>query len=279
MCNSLQSARSFVRLSAWHQNRNTPGKIQLQHTMKTVKAGILTLGIAALLVSCDSKEKERLQYKIDSLNTELQASQAEASQLKEVNVLIDSIDASRRVLRANVVEGTSYSSYSERLNDINQYIKDSQMKIAELEKKSKNTAGMASSIKRLKADLELRQQEVAALQLEVSKMRSENETMAKAITQKDSSLLAKEEVIKVRESDIASLETLMKDTNEQNKVTTANLYYEQAKAMEKVADRTNFAPRKKKEALREALELYKISLSLGKEEAQKKINALEKELS
>lgn len=247
--------------------------------MRTFKAGILTLGIAAALVSCDSKEKERLQYKIDSLNTELQASQQEASQLKEVNVLIDSIDASRRVLRANVVEGTSYANYSERLNDINQYIKDSQAKIAELEKKSKNAAGMASSIKRLKADLELRQSEIAALQLEVSKMRSENETMVRAINTKDSTLLAKDEVIKVRETDISSLETLMKDTNEQNKITTANLYFEQAKAMEKVADRTNFAPRKKKEALREALELYKISLSLGKTEAQKKIDAIEKDLS
>lgn len=247
--------------------------------MKTLKAGILTLGIAAILASCDSKEKERLQYRIDSLNTELQASQQEASQLKEVNILIDSIDASRRVLRANVVEGTSYTNYSERLNDINRYIKDSQIKIAELEKKSKNAASMSSAIKRLKADLELRQSEIAALQLEVSKMRSENEVMVRAISQKDSTLLAREEVIKVRETDIASLETLMKDTNEQNKITTANLYYEQAKAMEKVADRTNFAPRKKKEALREALELYKISLSLGKTEAQQKIDKLEKDLS
>lgn len=247
--------------------------------MKTLKAGILTLGIAAILVSCDSKEKETLQYKIDSLNTELQASQQEASQLKEVNVLIDSIDASRRVLRANVVEGTTYASYSERLNDINQYIKDSQNKIAELEKKSKNAAGMSASLKRLKADLELRQSEISALQLEVSKMRSENETMVRAISQKDSTLLSRDEVIKVRETDIASLESLMKDTNEQNKVSTANLYFEQAKAMEKVADKTNFAPRKKKEALREALELYKISLSLGKAEAQTKIDALEKEIS
>jgi hypothetical protein len=107
----------------------------------------------------------------------------------------------------------------------------------------------------------------------------DNADMARAISAKDSTLLAKEEVIKVRETDISSLEMLMKDTNEQNKITTANLYFEQAKAMEKVADKTNFAPRKKKEALREALELYKISLSLGKEEAQKKIDALEKELS
>lgn len=247
--------------------------------MKTIKAGIFALGVAALLVSCDSKEKEKLQYKVDSLNTELQASQLEAGQLKEVNVLIDSIDASRRVLRANVVEGTSYSSYTERLNDINQYIKDTQMKIADLEKKSKNAAGLSSSVKRLKADLELRQQEIAALQLEVSKMRSENEGMARAISQKDSTLLAKDDVIKVRESDIASLESLMTDTNEQNKITTANLYFDQAVAMEKVADRTNFAPRRKKEAKREALELYKISLSLGKTEAQSKIDALEKDLS
>jgi chromosome segregation ATPase len=247
--------------------------------MKTLQAGILTLSIAAALVSCDTKEKEALQYKVDSLNTELQASQQEASQLKEVIVLIDSIDASRKVLRANVVEGTSYANYSERLKDINQYIKDSQLKIADLEKKSRNAAGMSSSIKRLKADLELRQSEIAALQLEVSKMRDDNADMARAISAKDSTLLAKEEVIKVRETDISSLEMLMKDTNEQNKITTANLYFEQAKAMEKVADKTNFAPRKKKEALREALELYKISLSLGKEEAQKKIDALEKELS
>lgn len=247
--------------------------------MKTLTAGILTLSIAVVLIGCDSKEKAKLQYKIDSLNTELQTSQMEASQLKDVNVLIDSIDASRKVLRANVVEGTSYASYSERLQDINQYIKESQTKIAELEKKSKNVAGMASSLKRLKANLELRQSEIAALQLEVSKMRSENQLMDRAITQKDSTLLAKDEVIKVRETDIASLETLMKDTNEQNKITAANLYFEQAKAMEKVADRTNFAPRKKKEALREALELYKISLSLGKPEAQKKIETLEKDLS
>ncbi len=247
--------------------------------MKTIKAGILALSVAALMVSCDSKEKARLQSKIDSLNTELVASQQEASQLKEVNVLIDSIDASRKVLRANVVEGTSYANYSERLNDINQYIKDTQMKIADLEKKSKSAAGLSASVKRLKADLELRQQEIAALQLEVARFRSDNETMARAIAQKDSTLLAKDDVIRIRESDITSLETLMKDTNEQNKVSTANLYFDQAKAMEKVAERTNFAPRRKKEAKREALELYKISLSLGKSEAQPKIDALEKDLS
>ncbi len=247
--------------------------------MKTLKAGIACIGFATLLFSCDSKEKARLEFKVDSLNNELNASQAVASQMKEVDVLIDSIDASRKVLRANVVEGTSYDNYANRLKDINQYIKDTQVKIAALEKSAKEARGMSSSIRRLKADLELRSQEIAALQMEVSKMRSENQSMANAITKKDSTLLAKEDIIKVRESDIAAFEVSMRDTNEKNRIAMADLYYNQAKALEVVADRTNFAPRKRKQAMREAMELYKISLSLGKTEAQGRINVLEKELS
>ena len=71
----------------------------------------------------------------------------------------------------------------------------------------------------------------------------------------------------------------MPNDNEETRIATADLYFDQAAAWEKVADRTNFAPRKKKQARREALELYKISLSLGKTEAQGKIDKLEKELS
>src|SRR5690349_6672259 len=159
--------------------------------MKTIRTIIVCLGLTAALFSCDRKENAMLRAKVDSLNTELQSSKVVESQLKEVDVLIDSIDYSRKVLRANVVEGTSYDNYASRLKDINQYIKDTQVKIAELEKSSKNVKGLSSSVRRLKADLELRSQELAALQMEVSKMRGENESMAAAITKKDSTLLAK----------------------------------------------------------------------------------------
>ncbi|MBL7870459.1 MAG: hypothetical protein JNM78_02520 [Cyclobacteriaceae bacterium] len=247
--------------------------------MNAIKTLVLSLGVAAAMLSCDTKEKEKLQSKIDSLSAELNSSQRVAAQLKEVDVLIDSIDFSRNVLRTNVVEGTSYNNYASRLKDINKHIKDTQTKIEELEKTSKKVPGLTSSIRKLKNDLELRSQEIAALQLEVSKMRSENKSMMTAIARKDSTLMAKNDVIKVKETDIASLETLMRDATDKNRIAMADLYYKQAMALEEVADRTNFAPRKKKEALREAVELYKISLSLGKEEAQDKINTIEKELS
>lgn len=242
--------------------------------------GILGLAVAALLFSCDNKEKAQLQRKVDSLSAELQASRQTEDIMREVGVLIDSIDANRQALRSKMVEGTSYSDYIARLKDINKHISDTEMKIAEIEKTYKNDRGVSrSAIKRLKTDLEVRSQEVLALQVEIEKMREENKQLARNVSQKDSTIVTREEVIKLREQDIAELESLVKDINEQTKIKVANLYYDQAQALETAAKRTHFAPRKKKETKREALELYKLSFSLGKAEAESRINELEKDLS
>ena len=247
--------------------------------MKTIKSGIIGLGIVAVLFSCDNKEKALLQHKVDSLNVELQASNQVAGEMQEVGQMIDSIDASRQLLRTQVVEGTTYADYSNRLKEINAYIKQTQDKIAEMEKSVKNQKSLSASIKKLKADMETSTQQITALQAEVERLHSENNSLMIALNQKDSTIVHKDEVIKVREENIASLEGLVKDINSQTQITTANLYFEQAKALELAAKRTNFAPRKKKETKREALELYKLAFSLGKQEAQERISELEKDLS
>jgi len=248
--------------------------------MKMIKQVLLAFTITILLFSCDTKEKTKLQSRVDSLSNELRLSQEISVQMGEVDVLLDSIDASRNLLRVKVIEGTSYENYASRLKSINQYVKDTQRRISELESKSKESArGMSSTIKRLKKDLEVRTKDLEALQLEVSRLRSENKTMAEAIAKKDSTLMANEGIIKIREADIASLETKMRLTNDENRAGTADLYFVQALVWEKVAERTRFAPRKKKQARQEALDLYKIALSLGRQDAQEKIDRLEKELS
>lgn len=241
--------------------------------------GILSVGMAALMMSCDSKERAQLQHRVDSLSAELQASKQVEATMAEVGVLIDSIDANRQALRTEMVEGTSYGDYIRRLKDINNHITETKNKVAELEKNVKSAkSSSAVALKRLKQDLELRSQEMLALQSEIETMRAENKKLAQDITVKDSTLTSREEVIKLREQDISSLESLVKDINEQTKVKVANLYYAQAQALETAAQRTKFAPKKKKETKREALELYKLSLSLGKTEAEARIAELEKDL-
>lgn len=250
------------------------------NNMAMIKRLVFALPLLGVLWSCDTKEKQMLRAEVDSLRTELQTSQQTAQQLDELGVLIDSIDASRQLLRTDVVEGTSYKDYKGRLASINDHIKSTEAKIAELEKSlkaSKNSsASYNATIKRLKADLEMSTQQITALQTEVEKMRAENSNLAQTVSQRDSLLTSRDETIKMREQDVATLENKVVEINTQANKTQADMYFAQAAALETAAARTKFAPKKKKETQREALELYKLSLSLGKTEAQTKIDELEK---
>jgi len=245
-----------------------------------MKKYILGFAIVVVLFGCDTKEKERLRVKVDSLNVQLQASRQVEENMNEVGILIDSIDASRKALQMTMVEGSPYADYVTRLKNINNYVKQTEAKLIALEKSSNKSSKASNRIIRgLKADLEKQSAEILDLQMKVAKEHEENMTLWTRVNQKDSLLSMKDEMIKVKESDIASLEKLVNDTQSENKVTVSNLYFEQARALEMAADRTQFKPRKKKETRREALELYKLSLSLGNNNAQKKIDELEKKLS
>ncbi|HLZ15646.1 MAG TPA: hypothetical protein VKQ08_01325, partial [Cyclobacteriaceae bacterium] len=94
---------------------------------------IIILVAAFALTSCDNKS-EKLQTQVDSLKAELQTNQKFVQTLQEVGTLMDSIDANRQLLRVNMVEGTTYSDYTARMKDINNYVKDTQGKISDLEK-------------------------------------------------------------------------------------------------------------------------------------------------
>jgi predicted nucleic acid-binding Zn-ribbon protein len=129
---------------------------------------LFALPIAALLTSCGNQEKETLRKQVDSLSLELERSHQMSQTLTEVGALMDSIDASRQLLRVNMVEGTPYSDYAARMKDLNAYIKDTQDKIENLEKSLKtskaNASAFSGAIKKLKADLESKTQEISLLQ-------------------------------------------------------------------------------------------------------------------
>ena len=248
--------------------------------MKTIKTGILGLTIVLMLFSCDVKEKEKLQSKVDSLNVELHERMKVEETLVEVGSLIDSIDANRQALNTKILEGTSYDDYVSRLREINTHIQNTEKKLEQMRKtlKSSNRVS-AATIKRLTNDLDLRAKEIIALQIDIANSREENKSLLANVARKDSMLLDKDNLIRAKEGDIASLNGLVSDINEQNKIKVANLYFAQAQALETAATRTKFAPRKKKETRREALELYKLSYSLGNDDALAKIQELEKKLS
>lgn len=247
--------------------------------IRTVLVVIMT---AIVMAGCDTKEKAKLQSEVDSLRNQLQTSQRMAQTLEDVGTLMDSIDANRQLLRVNMVEGTTYDDYTSRMKDLNNYVRETETKIADLEaqlKKSKGTASaFASTIKKLKAELVTKSQEVILLQEQAEKYRNENQNLSETIRLQEEELISKEEEIRLKEIALADSESKIQDMIIKSKISEADAYFKQAQAVEEIANRTNFAPKKKKASLREAIELYKKALSLGKQEAAAKITALEKEL-
>jgi chromosome segregation ATPase len=247
-----------------------------------VKRFIFILSVAAVLLGCDQREKERLTAQVDSLRTELAINQEAAQTLQEVGTLMDSVDASRQLLRTNMVEGTSYDEYIARMHDINDYVKNTQSKINDLEKSLRTSksasSSYAASVKKLKGDLEKASKEMVALQELVNNYRNQNDNLAHTVGLRDTEIAEKTEMIRIKEQELENLGMQMKDLAVQSKTNEADAYFKQAQAVEETANRTKFAPKKKKRTRQEALELYKMALFLGKEEAQPKIAALEKKL-
>lgn len=248
-----------------------------------MKRQLLLASLAATLIAgCGTQEKAELQSKVDSLTVALESSQRMTQTLEDVGVLMDSIDANRQLLRINMVEGTTYDNYTSRMKDLNNYVRDTEKKIADLEKqlkKSKSGASsLASTIKKLKAELVTKSEEITLLQEEVEKQRNENQNLSQTIKLQESELSDKEAQIREKEEELAANQARIQELMLNSKMSEADAYYKQAQAVEETANRTLLAPKKKKASYQQAIDLYKKALSLGKKEAQEKITALEKKI-
>ncbi|MFZ1806531.1 MAG: hypothetical protein WAU36_04890 [Cyclobacteriaceae bacterium] len=249
-----------------------------------MKKVIIVLSMAGILGACDfnPREKEKLRSELDSLKIELSNNQEMASTLEQVGVLMDSIDVSRNVLRTSMLEGTSYDEYAQRMEELSGHVKRTQAKIDELEnsvKSSKSAANSyASALKKLKAELKSTNEEMAALQTQVDRYRNENENLVHTVDLQKAELADKLQQLSSSQDEITNLELNINQMLEQSKIDEAEAYFLRAETMEMVANRTHFAPRKKKETRKEALELYRLASFYGKEEAKSKIEELEEKI-
>ncbi|HBK87469.1 MAG: hypothetical protein U0289_12210 [Cyclobacteriaceae bacterium] len=241
---------------------------------------IVIVLFAAVLAGCGGAENAKLKSQLDSLQSELQVSQQMAQTLQEVGTLMDSIDANRQVLRVNMVEGTTYSAYTSRMKDLNNYVKETQSKIGDLEKalkKSKaNSNAFAATVKKLKADLETKNAEITSLQQKVQELGTENQNQKITIDMQEAELNDKQAQIEAKQQELALIEARIQELMVQSKMSEADSYFARGQAVEEAANRTKLAPRKKKDTLKEALELYKKALSLGNDKAKAKVDELEK---
>lgn len=248
---------------------------------------ILFLSVAVMLSGCDfekvRREREATKRALDSVQKELVTHQNLTQTLLEVGVMIDSIDVNRKALRTNMLEGTTPSMYVSRLRDINRHVRNTQLKMASLEKALKqarktSNATYTAAMNKLRGELDVRNQELQALRERVEGYQRENEQLVNTVGTQQTELNERARLIKVKQTELEELDAQVKQLVAQAQTDKADQLFLRAAAVEETANRTHFAPRKKKATRREALELYRLALVSGRTDAQERIEALQKKL-
>lgn len=248
--------------------------------VKSVSPSILI--VILLFGGCNSKEVTRLQIENDSLRNELNARYHVLTNLTDVRALLDSIDANRNSLRTDLSKGTSYEEFAARLRDINEFVKLSEDKINVIQSSLKTSQNEAAAylmlVDALKNEVQIHVEEITRLSEEVTKYEEQNLGLKEAIVLKEDEVKQINIKITEKQQELLLLESRIEAMAKDSKVTEADAYYARARAVEEAANRTRLAPQKKRDTYKEALELYKRSLSLGKEEARRDIADLEEKI-
>jgi methionyl-tRNA synthetase len=106
--------------------------LNLNTLNKTIQFVFLATGLS--LISCDNSKYEKLLAENDSLKHQINSGGQMVTALVRVNTLLDSIDATRHVMRVNQADGLMEpASYAKRLVELKNYIAQTEEKIGELE--------------------------------------------------------------------------------------------------------------------------------------------------
>jgi len=252
---------------------------------RIVDVFILTL-LIFILVCCDpnkpTKNESAMQLKIDSLNHELESNQKITKSLVEIGNLMDSIDVSRELLRLNFEGEEPIDGYVERMRDLNRYVRATNNKIKELEQNVKNsnnqTFEFISLIKSLKNEVSTKTREISDLKNKLEDSQLRNTQLESVTEQQGIEISKKDELITQKENEIVLRQSKIQEVESEARKAQADAYFKAGEALELAAQRTQLAPRKKKETLREALGLFEKAMQLGKEAARGKIEKIEKQL-
>jgi hypothetical protein len=233
---------------------------------------VLLAPFSLLLFSCNSEVK-KLKAENDSLRMQLRTGNQVVSTIVSVNTLLDSIDATRNVMKLNHSEGEKVD-YAKRMLDLKDYIKQTENKIVELEAEmvetSVNSETYLAIIGALRDELHVRNEELGLIE--------ENSELNEDMKLKGVQLEDVESRLEVKKTELKLLELQIKELVKRMNISEAEGLYAQAGAMEEAARRTKLAPHKRKETYREALALYEKSFEKGKKDAQAKIDELRKKV-
>lgn len=234
---------------------------------------ILPLFIIGLfLVSCSSGELSRLRSENAQLRNALQEYQPEITAMHTMNAWLDSIDVNRHSFRDHRNTTLASHTVSSRLRGVNRYVITSQERLERAEealRQSEQTvSGCQMMIDALRSEVGIRNEEIKDLKESLSIYQRSHISLTHNTAARQDSLAGLREDLLLLQAKVDGLVTHLR-------LKEGDAMYAKARAVQEAVQRSKATSSQKREAYREALEVYKKAFSLGNQEAAESIQELE----
>ncbi|HEY0744643.1 MAG TPA: hypothetical protein VGD40_24415 [Chryseosolibacter sp.] len=238
---------------------------------------LVFVSIVVFCFACNTKKIDHLTAENDSLRLELQKAKSMVAKIEVLAMQIDSMEGLHQVAFGAVEGKLLHEAMASKIGSINTHVIAMDKNIQSLQRqlrssRHENTA-YVMMMDAVKSELEIRVSEVAVLEGSIADVEQTNEEIIKEKEQAVTQLLSQ---VNEKQLALAGLEDRLHKLEITFRNAEAEAVYARAVAVEESARKTRLAPARKREALTEALELYKKAKALGKAEAHLNIEALEK---
>ena len=241
---------------------------------------IIALCLTFFFSACENNQDQvrELQNENDSLRNALVYSYEAVGTLAEIEALMDSIDKKRAYMNLELDEGMEYNDFVKRMESLNEYVEESEAKIAQLEKKVAGYGQLQNSVSWMKKELNNRSEAISTLKAQVEEYKMDNDSLIMTVSLQEEEIQNMDFELEVKKQELDLMSAKIDALAREAKITEAEAYFARAAAVEEAADRTQLAPRKKKRTYQEALDLYKKAYEMGVEEAKPKIDEIEEKI-
>jgi chromosome segregation ATPase len=235
------------------------------------------------LFSCVSKsEYEQVKAELESVKMSADSAKTAGNDavanIVKMESLLNGIETANQNIRLDLEKGMSFEDFQKKVEAIKSDMENSKKQISALEKKLKNTVSKSMFDKivgDLKKQLEDKEKTILGLTEQVEKLKGENKALTETVQMQKEEMGKKEEEISKKKTEVSELENKLSETQKQAIKDAAGLFYERGNDKVALAEKIKLAPGKKKDAYREAYEMYKKSFELGYTDAFNKMKETE----
>jgi hypothetical protein len=236
--------------------------------------GIILLTVL-LFAGCNTNLKEenlQLLVRLDSMQMIVEEAEYLSVLLTQIEEYMDSIDIYRNEIKLDLEANVLEEDYVARMKNINEFVKKAEWLINDL---SNTNASYNSYINRLKNDIEEKNKEIEKMQYSVMLYQEETSHLQEQLTETDKEVLSLKNELKERTSDfnIDKTELLNKLI-----LTEAESLFARGEGKEELAKHMQFARKRKRQALLDAIKYYDDAYEMGYEPALARANQIKEKM-